>query len=278
MKKINLLLTFAFLFFGFASFAQVKFKLSYDFDTEKYTVSVVPQATYNEPQNITGTGQVTIKVPTNEFDVVEIENHLEGMPWEANSRNNSPTEAPEFDYISFALVMQGTAFPIYEEGVELVLFSFQNAFGCAGKIYLVDNQEDPFMPPNSQNANIGNTLTILGAGGDAYGGLITGGECDCNPSSVSSTAEELGFNAFRVYPNPVVDVATVEITWDGENTDAYLQMVDATGKLVHVEPVNIGNGTNRTELAVGNYAAGSYFLYLAGEDWEKSLDKINVVK
>ncbi|HFA49714.1 MAG TPA: T9SS type A sorting domain-containing protein [Bacteroidetes bacterium] len=276
MKKINLYLLMAFLFLAYNSNAQLEFKIKFDFDTERYIVSVIPQATYTEPQNITGTGQVTIKVPTNEFIPVDIVNLLEGMKWEANSRNDAPSESPEYDYISFALQMQGLGYPDYEEGVELPLFSFQNAFGCTGdsKVYLVDNETDPFMPPNSENANVGNTLTILGAGGDAYAGLYNGGVASCDPQNPTSTAEELGFAEYSVFPNPVVDEINVSVEWNGESADAMIQVVDAAGKLVLAEPFDIVNGKNNKKLNVERYPAGSYFLYLVAEDWEVSLDKV----
>ena len=288
MKKMNLTLLLAFLFFSFAANAQFKFKISYDFDTERYTVSVIPQATYTEPQNITSDGQVTIKAPTNKFIPVEIESLLEGMIWEANSRIDAPAEAPDYDYVSFALqITGGVAYPEYKEGVELPLFTFKNAYGCqAGTgnpedamLYIVDNANDPFMPPNSANANIGNSFSVLGAGGsgDGYGyaGLHNGGGVSCDPANPTSTAEELGFAQFRVFPNPVAMEANVEIMWEGEAQEAAIQLVDAGGKLLTQVPFSIVNGKNTKRLDVSNYPAGSYFLYLVGEDWDVSLDKIN---
>ncbi len=274
MKRLNQLLLLAFLFTGYNVNAQVKFKIGFDFDTERYIVSVVPQATYTEPQNITGTGQVTIRVPANEFIAVDIENLLVGMKWEANSKNEAPQEAPEYDYISFALQMDGLGYPDYEEGKELPLFSFQNAYGCTGKIYLVNNEEDPFMPPNSENANIGNSLTILGAGGEAYNGLYNGGLVSCDPENPTSTAEEFGFSEFRVFPNPAVDFVNVEVDWEGDSQEAMIQMVDATGKLILAEPFSIINGKNTKRLVIDSYPAASYFLYLVSEDWEINLDKV----
>lgn len=271
---MNFALFFALLFSGFAANAQVDFKLSYDYATEQYTVSVIPVATYTQPQNITGTGQVTIKVPTNDFDPVDIKNHLQGMFWEANSRNNSPSEAPSFDYVSFGLsILSGVAYPDYVAGEEMPLFSFKNAYGCTGQVYIIDNNEDPFMPPNSQSANIGNALTILGAGGDAYQGVLNGGITDCDPQSPTSTAEELGLNGFSIFPNPATDFVKVQIKWEGETTDADLQVVNAAGKLVHVQSVTVQNGRTNAEIIVSNFAAGSYFVYLASEDWKIGLDK-----
>ena len=288
MKKLNLFLCLAFLFSALSSQAQFEFKIDYDFDTELYVVSVIPQASYTEPQNITSDGQVTIKAPTNKFIPVEIQSILDGMTWEANSRIDAPEEAPDYDYISFALqITGGVAYPEYKEGEELALFSFKNAYGCqAGTgnpsdamIAIVDNDADIFMPPNSANANIGNSLSVLGAGttgnGYGYAGLYNGGAVSCDPQNPTSTAEEMGFSEFRVFPNPVYNEANIEIQWEGESVDAFIQMVDPSGKLILQEPVTLASGRNTKRLLVGNYAAGSYFLYLVGEEWEVSLDKLN---
>jgi hypothetical protein len=273
MKKLNLLVLIVFVMGGFSANAQVEFKLAYDMDTERYTVSVIPMATYVEPQNITGTGQVTVKVPTNNFDPVDIESHLEGMYWEANSRNNSPEEAPEHDYISFGLsILNGIAYPEYIVGEEIPLFSFENAYGCTGKVAIMNNQEDAFMPPNSQSANVGNALTILGAGGDAYHGIVGTGVCDC-AETVSTTAEELGLTQATIYPNPAAEFVNVEINWEGEAVDAHLQIVDATGKMVHFEPLTVQFGRNDSEVIVSQMPAGNYFVYLTADDWKLSIDK-----
>ncbi len=273
MKKSILLLPLAFVLASFTVNAQVDFKLTYNKDTKRYTVSIVPLATYSSPQNITGTGQVTIKVPTNEFDPVDIENHLVGMNWEANSRNNTPAESPDEDYISFGLsIDMGLANPDYQTGVEMQLFSFQNAFGCTGKVSLVDNINDPFMPPNSQSANIGNTLTILGAGGDAYHSIVGDGICDC-AETATSTIEEIVINKFKVFPNPASEFVNVELRWEDDAADAELQVVDASGKKVILESMTVTYGQNRTKLDVSNLASGSYWIYLQGDGWKAKLDK-----
>jgi hypothetical protein len=275
MNKVNTLCTAILLSLSFAASAQVQFKLSFDQETERYTVSIVPQTTYASPQNITGTGQVTIKVPTNDFDPVDIQDHLQGMHWEANSRNNSPNEAPQFDYISFGLVIQGIAYPDYVAGVEMPLFSFKNAYGCDGAIHIVENETDPFMPPNSQSANIGNTLTILGAGGDAYGGILDSPTCNCDPNAVLTAREEIGLTKYSIFPNPATDFVNVQVQWAGENGDADVQIVDASGKVVASQTVALGKGQSTHKMQVGQLPAGSYWVYLAGQDWKVGLDRFS---
>lgn len=275
MNKVNTLCAAVLLFLSSASIAQVQFKLSFSQETERYTVSIVPMATYVSPQNITGTGQVTIKVPSNNFDPVDIQDFLTGMHWEANARNNSPSESPEHDYISFGLNIQGIAYPDYVTGQELALFSFQNAYGCKGAITLVDNFSDEFMPPNSQNANIGNAMTILGAGGEAYGGIVGSPVCNCDPNAVLSAKEEIGLGGYTIFPNPATDVVNVKIDWKGDASDANILIVDATGKQVMVAKTVLANGKNVQKIKVSDLAPGSYWMYLAGQEWKIGLDRFS---
>jgi len=275
MNKVNTLCTAVLLFLSTASFAQVQFKLAFSQETGRYTVSIVPMATYSNPQNITGTGQVTIKVPTNNFDPVDIVDHLTGMHWEANARNNAPTESPDFDYISFGLIIQGIAFPEYQAGVEMPLFSFQNAYGCNGAITIVDNFADEFMPPNSQNANIGNALTILGAGGDAYGGIVGSPISNCDPNAVLSAKEEVGLTSFKIFPNPASDFINIKVDWAGVAGDATIQIMDATGKQVKTAPMDLTKGKNNQKMQVSDLVPGSYLVYLSGGDWKIGLDRFS---
>lgn len=276
MNYVNTFCAFALLLFSFSLDAQVKFKLHFDFQSERYIVSVVPLSTYAYPDNITGTGQVTIKVPSNRFFPVDVITYLEGMDWDANSRNNSPGEAPEYDYISFALTLQGIAYPDYQEGVELPMFSFKNAYGCTGNIFLVDNDTDPFMPPNSMSANIGNTLAIMGAGSDAYTGIEGSPACSCEETT-TGTSENFALNEFRMFPNPAIDHVNIEMNWIGEPSEALLMIVDAQGKRVINEEISLVNGSNSKKLLLNNMPAGNYWAYLMGDGWKVSLNKFTKV-
>jgi hypothetical protein len=281
MNKVNTLCAAVLLFLSASASAQVKFKLSYDFSTEYYTASVIPDESYVYPNNITAVGQVTIKVPTNAFDPVDIVSHLVGMKWEANARNNSPAEAPDFDYISFGLILQGLATPDYVANEELSLFSFKNAYGCntqsnaSSIIYLVDNESDPFMPPNSQGSNIGNAMTILGAEGVEYSGIVGSQAVSCDPSAVLSTHEQIGLSEFSIFPNPATHFVNVNIKWDGDADEANILVMDALGKQVSISPVNLSNGSNTQKIIVENLPAGTYWVYLAGKDWKVGLDRFS---
>ena len=98
----------------------------------------------------------------------------------------------------------GTVAFNYEAGVELPLFTFKNALPCQGTVGLMDNSEDPFMAPNSRSANVGNSITIFGARGEAYlGNLAAFAEIPCQGNfSTSIEKEEIIAEVLKVYPNP----------------------------------------------------------------------------
>jgi len=73
------------------------------------------------------------------------------------------------------------------------LFSFTNIGTCTGPVNLIDNATDPFSPPNSREANVGNALTILGAFGDAYIGNYTSGNNQCCSDGTTTGGTATGY-------------------------------------------------------------------------------------
>lgn len=270
MNKLLTLVT-GLLFMSQITFAQVKFKINYNADDENYVVSIVPEETWTHPNNITGTGQVTLKVPSGAFEPINLKYLHSEMIWEDNARSNSPDEAPDFDYVSFGLLNPGGAKPNYVAGEEIPLFSFENAFGCTGAIELVNNDSEAFMPPNSQNANIGNQLTILGATGEAYRGILGDGIANCMTTGAQEIAEMTEIN---VFPNPVVEFLQIDIYWERDAEPAILQMTDAKGSLLYSESMDLQNGENVQQIDMTKMASGAYFLYLKGGDWKIPLERV----
>ncbi|MDF1866706.1 MAG: T9SS type A sorting domain-containing protein [Saprospiraceae bacterium] len=271
MKTLNIILIFVAIIFATNTIeAQVKFKLSYDTEDELYTVSIIPNETFESPDNITGTGQVTIRVPSNYFEPANVTNLHDQMVWHANSRTDSPIEAADFDYVSFGLMNPGVSNPDYKAGEEIQLFSFENAYGCTGGIEIVDNYKDPFMAPNSKSVNIGNSLTIFGAGGEAWAGLVGDGKVNCMTTSTTDLAE---ITEFSVFPNPVLDFVNVEIYWEQESTDATLKIVDTSGKILKRDYIELKNGANTFQYEANDFSSGVYWIEIEGNDWKLNLDR-----
>ena len=168
---------------------QVKFGIELLSDQSTYLVSLRSDTTIASAISITGSVQITIRVPhgeaPNNFTVGNITNLQPNTSWQDNVHIYAPTEAPNWDYISFALLSLGTSSLSYNQGVTIPLFSFTNeAASCVGNIELIDTENDPFLPPNSYNANIGHSIVVFGMGyGNAYRGNTGTGTALCVPEA-----------------------------------------------------------------------------------------------
>ncbi|MFK7978668.1 MAG: gliding motility-associated C-terminal domain-containing protein [Saprospiraceae bacterium] len=151
-----------------------------------FTVSVISEQTIPVPQNTTSTAQVTLKVPTGSFEVTNFQSLTAGASFEQNSRSNAPMEAPDFDYIVFGLTTLGTRTIEYTAGVKIPLFSFENGGICTGsQVFFMENFIDSFYPPNSENANANQQITVAATGSDLS--II------CNNSNeISDCGENIG--------------------------------------------------------------------------------------
>lgn len=162
------------------SSAQVQFRVELLEDNITYQVSLLPEITWTSPQNLTSTAQITLVIPTGGFQEGSIRPLIPNTGWSANARFNAPIENPQYDYISFGLTSLGTSAIPYQAGQETALFTFQNVGVCTGKVELM-TENDPFSPPNSENGNVGNQITVFGGGLDnnSYGGAYGVGEANC---------------------------------------------------------------------------------------------------
>ncbi|MEO1263962.1 MAG: hypothetical protein AAFZ15_34470 [Bacteroidota bacterium] len=165
-----------FFFFILASFATTLFAQpdnatkALNFKIQKinhntYGVFVQPEGITPSERTITGSGQVTIVAPAG-FTYTNLENH--GGSWVENARVVAPVEATDKAYISFGFVTDFPKLNLYPNE-ETMLFSFTTDASYDGTFNLIDNNNDPFMVPNSYGTNPGNDLGIIDAG--AQGGL-----------------------------------------------------------------------------------------------------------
>ncbi len=264
MKKLFTLLTL--LAFTQYTDAQVLIDLSFDAETEFYTVSLLPQSTWEYPQNITGTGQITVRVPTGEFLVQDLTNLQTDVEWLNNARSNSPSESPEHDYISFGLMTPGTSNIPYVANELTPLFSFKNEIGCTGGISLMNNESDPFYPPNLEMVNAGNSLSVLGGGSDAYVGNVSNEEISCEeevePEDPSAVQTLPTLAEVTTFPNPAIERVTIDFQWDERAQNGDLIVTDNTGKQVKTKQVDLQEGENQASLRVKSLPAGIYFLQL----------------
>lgn len=174
MKAFNTI-TFCLLVFFAANVvsAQTSFQNGLEFkiqliDGNTYGVYVKPNSSIS-PSSKTqaGSGQVTLVTPVG-FAYSNLQN-ISGT-WIENARVDAPAEANDKSYISFGFVTDEPRIKLFPNE-ETLLFTFTCNATSIGQVALFDNNNDPFMTPNSYNSNPGNDLGIidLGAkGGTAF--------------------------------------------------------------------------------------------------------------
>ena len=96
-----------------------------------------------------------------------------------------------------------------------------------------------------------------------------------SPNAVLSAKEEIGLGSYSIFPNPASDFVNVKIDWKGETSDANVLIVDATGKQALAVSTVLANGKNVQKIKVSDLAPGSYWIYLAGQDWKIGLDRFS---
>lgn len=154
----------------------VNFKLLYNGAQARYEVYMNSSTAYSGPQARISSAQVTLVVPHGSGPTYFTPNTITGgngnggspaaMSW-SNSRYDAPSENPTKDYLFFGYNASANPSVLFDipANTDILLFSFPTTNACAsGTVALIDNTNDPFLPPNSQSLNTPNSMTIFGAG------------------------------------------------------------------------------------------------------------------
>jgi len=150
------------------TYGQITYNLSYDQNTEVYTVSMRSGKTYTGGQaRLSSTSQVMIVAPhtTGGFQITNVTGLQTGgtaLNW-GYSRVDAPSQNPTKDYFFFSPsnAFVYTPFDV-PANTQIDLFSFQSGSGCLGNLQIMDNNTDPFVGNGSFNAN--NNLVVVGGG------------------------------------------------------------------------------------------------------------------
>ncbi len=275
--------------------AQVKFLLDYNAMTDEYTVSMMPERTWYPPDNLTATGQVTLKATTGQFFVKDIKSYVEGTQWIPGGRVDSPNESPRYDYVFFSLRTLGLVEMPYKAFKKTKLFTFTIEANCAREVMLVNNTEDAFLPPNSRSVNIGNSLGAVGANGEAYIGNISDLPIFCpyaappkqetilpvtdnhTPFQITESALEL-MDEKLLYPNPTINDVNLQFTWKGQIGQKDILVYNEAGELVRSFQQDLQQGRNNFTLDVSKLGNGIYDFLLVDKLKEQTLSLGKVIK
>jgi len=137
----------------------------------RFQVSMIPRVTYTGAfENYISTMQVTVKVHAGSFQVANLIDLLPQVgggignmnDWALTATYPSPGDNPAYDYFSFALT-DTDKYP-FIANQEVPLFTFENSGDCTSSLVTLISEADPFYPPNSDNSNSGQQLTVAGYG------------------------------------------------------------------------------------------------------------------
>ncbi len=267
--------------------AQVQLMLDVDPTTKTYIVSMLPNVTWEHPYNRTATAQITVKAPTGAFELKDFTSLTPGVEWVMNSRVDSPAEAPEYDYLSFSLVTTGLEPMDFVEGTPTKLFCFKNKYDCSGQVSLINNSNDPFLPPNSRNANIGNSIAVHGALGEAYISNVSDKSFECDfgvktlvadETEATPPVQETLVNKTEIFPNPSSEQVNVTFAWDKSEGDKEVLLYNNIGELVYFYKEKVLAGNNHLKLDVSNLAGGIYNIIVVDNGNRISLGKMMKVR
>jgi len=295
--KLGRIVTASLIFFftQFTLDAQVQFQLDLDADTKIYTVSMLPQVTWEPPYNRTATAQITVKAPTGLFTMKEFMSLTPNVEWIMNSRVDSPAEAPGYDYLSFTLVTSGLEPLEFVKGTPTKLFCFTNSTNCTGMISLMDNATDAFLPPNSRNINVGNSIGVHGAKGEAYTGNVSNKAFACDygikpptqlvvtdskkeetvePQTVKETLEAYT----DIFPNPTNQQLNIKFSWDKTAGEKSILLFNNLGKQVQLYEEKVLLGDNHLTFDIAALPSGIYNVFLMEKGERIVLGKVMKVQ
>ena len=249
--------------------AQVKYKITRQADNITYIVSLVPDATWLFPQNVTTTAQVAVKLPNSaHFIAGRITSLVADTKWVDNAYIETPVGDANSNYVLFNLQTMGTKALSFESGRELPLFSFQNiGTSCFGQVELVDNNSATTKAVVAGGFNVGQHIATLGAQGEAYTGIEGSGKALC--AGVVSGSQDLNdtpLSITRAFPTP----ANIELYVEWQLADANvkqlkLDVTNTLGETVYSIGLTPSKTLQKQQLDVKTYAEGMYFLRLTSD-------------
>ncbi len=239
-------------------FGQVWYKLELLDDEETYQISLMSEVDWTLPNNITSTGQVTIKTPTLEFEIADFESVHSDLVWKYNSRMNAPVEASDFDYFSFGLETANRAFE-YEAKADIPIIRFRNGKGCAGFVSLINNAADPVISSESKEINVGNQLTVVGARGNAYVGNKGDQLVRCKKQV---KARDQFMKNFVLFPNPAFNKLNLNLDWTAAAQTGHFYIRNSAGKVVAEKNHQLKKGFNEINFDIDALNGGIYHIEL----------------
>lgn len=255
----NILMAIGVLLFSATATAQVKFNLSYLEATKTYTVSVIPEVSWQAPKNIVASAQIVLRIDSDKELIPGITSLISGLTWADNAYVEQPTGAPNHTFICISLVNGPTSQVAIAADQEVPLFSFINtATGCAGKVKMLANDDPMVQDVRNAGLNITQNFSVLGARGNAFTGFENS-EVDCSAVSGLNEQDDKLIDEVKISPVPADKAVSVQWNVLSEQTGLHQMVIcDAAGREIFREKISDGNGSHTRNINVENWQAGLY--------------------
>lgn len=252
--------------------AQVKYKLTRLSDNITYQISLVSEATWAFPKNVTTTAQVTFRIPSNaHFIAGRIKSLVPETTWTDNAYLDKPNGDKNYNYITFNLQTIGTKALTFEAGKELPLFTFQNiGTSCFGTLELVDNNAASTKAVVAGGYNVGQHISTLGANGEAFSGLADS-KVECQGVTSVKDLENSPLSISKAFPVPAS--TEINIEWQISDTkveDVQLVVQNVLGETITTIHLKNTKTIQTTKIDVHQWAEGVYnFRLISGKKVSK---------
>ncbi|MBL7781853.1 MAG: T9SS type A sorting domain-containing protein [Saprospiraceae bacterium] len=255
----NIIAVPLFLLISQMTYAQVKFNLGYAETTHTYTLSIVPQTTWESPKNMVNSAQIVLRIDAGSEFTPAITSLVEGLTWADNAYVEHPDGDPEHTFVCISLVNGPTSLIKMIAGEEVPLFSFVNvAGGCAGAVTLLANDAPAVLAVRSAGYNVTQHFAVLGARKNAFTGFENA-TVEC--AAVTGADELAGKLVDEVKVSPVPADKTATIQWNllsDMQGAGLIRIFDAQGREVFQEKNSGGTGWHTLQLNVQNWQPGLY--------------------
>lgn len=250
--------------------AQVKFNLTYVEATKTYTVSALPEASWNAPLNMVSSAQIVLRVDADKAFIPGITSLINGLIWADNAYIESPVGAPEYTFVCISLINGPTnKIPLVADQ-ETALFSFVNSGSdCAGKLALLSNEDPIIQTIRASGFNVTQYLPVLGARGNAFTGIVNG-EVDCSAATATLEPNKI---IDEVMISPVPADKEVRVQWTQLSEQEGLRQLvicDVKGAEIFREKISGGKGAHTQSINVENWQAGMYRLRFVFENSQQT--------
>ena len=241
--------------------AQVKFNLTYQEATQVYTLSIIPEASWEYPKNMINSAQIVLRVEATADFVPGITSLVPGLVWADNAYIEQSPSAPDYTFVCIALVNGPTAAIQLVEGQEVPLFSFVNTgLGCAGPITMLANDDPMVQAVRADHFNITQHLAVLGNRGNAFNGFENSRVTCAAVSGVDESSAKI-IDEVKVSPTPADETVAIQWTLLTEQPGLRQMVIcDARGREVFREKISDGQGQHTLNINVADWSAGLYRL------------------